>query len=214
ASAMRVYVDNQSMYTTNTGSLDTYVSVATGKHYLVVVGWNTKGTSFSSSMYVNVGTTASPTPAAPTPAPTPTSTGAAGVSVGSPSSGAAVGSPVHFLASANATSGRSITAMRVYVDYNSVYLANSGAVDTYVPLAAGNHVAVVQAWDSAGTVYKSGNITVSVGSGSTPIPSPTPAPTPTSGGGSVATSGTNYNNFKATSNWLATLFQPDGALLY
>jgi hypothetical protein len=212
-SAMRVYVDNQSMYSANASSLNTSVPLATGKHYLVVVGWNTKGTSFSSSMYVNVGTASIPIATSPTPTPTvPISTG---VSVSAPTSGVAVGSPVHFLASAGATSGRSITAMRVYVDYNSVYLTNSGALDTYVSLAAGNHVAVVQAWDSAGTVYKSGNITVSVGSSSTSgsTSTATTSSTGTSSGG-VATSGTNYNNFKATSNWLATLFQPDGALLY
>ena len=93
--------------------------------------------------------------------------------------------------------------MRIYVDHNSVYTTNSASLNTNVSLDSGSHVAVVEAWDSAGATYKSGNISITVGSSGT-----------SSGSGGIATSGTYYNRFKATSNWLATLAQPDGALVF
>ncbi len=215
--SMRVYVDSQSVYSSHGASLSASLPLSAGKHYLVITGWNTKGTSFSSSMYFTVAS-ASASAATANIAPG-TGSSAAGVSVSSPASGVAVGSPVHFMASASAPSGRNVTAMRVYVDNTSVYLTNSATVDAYVPISTGSHNAVVQAWDSAGTTYKSGNITVTVTSGSSTPVSSTSSLTSTSsstssGGSGIATSGTNYNRFKATSNWLATLFQPDGALLY
>lgn len=200
ASAMRIYVDSQSMYTTQSASLNTSLSIAAGSHHITVVGWNTKGQSFSSSRDITVSGTA-----APAPAPAATS-GSGNITVTAPTSGSTAGSPTQFIASAAAPSGRSITAMRIYVDYNSVYLTSASSLNTPVSLAAGNHVAVVQAWDSAGSVWKSGNITFSVGSSS--------GSTTGGGGSGVATSGTYYDRFKATSNWLSTLFQPDGALLY
>src|SRR5207248_4757726 len=177
--AMRVYVDSAAKTTVSASSISTSVGLAAGKHYLTVVAWNAAGQSAKSSMYINVGSA---------PAPTPSGTGS--ISVASPANGATVGSPAHFVASASAPSGRLITAMRIYVDYNSVYLANAAALDTYVNLAAGSHNTVVQAWDNTGAVYKSG-LTVNVG-GSTPAPPPTPV-----------TSGPYQNNLTATSNCIA-----------
>jgi hypothetical protein len=90
---------------------------------------------------------------ASTPSTTVTTTG---VRVASPTnnwSGYA-SSPVHVVASAAAPSGRTITSMRVYVDNVSKYAVSAATIDTYLKLAAGSHYVVVQAWDSAGTVYK------------------------------------------------------------
>ncbi|HXA85350.1 MAG TPA: hypothetical protein VNZ47_09760 [Candidatus Dormibacteraeota bacterium] len=97
----------------------------------------------------------------------------AGVTVSSPTSGSTSGSPVHFVASA--TSANPITAMRIYVDSISVYLISASKLDTYVPIAAGGHSVVVQAWDSTGAVFKA-SLSMTV-SGT----APTPTPTPTSG---------------------------------
>jgi hypothetical protein len=99
----------------------------------------------------------------------------AGVTVSSPTTGSTVGSPVHFVASA--TSTHTITAMRIYVDNVSVYFIQSSKIDTSVSMSATKHNVVVQAWDSAGTVFKAA-LTITV-SGSTPTPTPTPTPSPT-----------------------------------
>src|SRR5438309_3350318 len=84
------------------------------------------------------------------------SVASAGVSVSSPSSGSTVGSPVHFVAQATpASSSTPITSMRIYVDNASVYVAAAKSIDTNVTIANGSHTVTVQAWDSAGHVYKS-----------------------------------------------------------
>lgn len=98
------------------------------------------------------------------------------VSVTSPVSGSKVASPVHFVASAQAPSNRHITAMRIYVDYKSVYSVSASSLNTYVSMTSGGHKTTVQAWDNSGQVYKqSFSITVS---GTSPTPTPTPTPTP------------------------------------
>ncbi|HMF92382.1 MAG TPA: Ig-like domain-containing protein, partial [Candidatus Angelobacter sp.] len=73
----------------------------------------------------------------------------AGVTVGSPAPGSTSGSPVHFVASSP-----SAIAMTVYVDNAAVYSVKAPKLDTSIPLAAGQHYVVVQAWDSAGAVTK------------------------------------------------------------
>jgi hypothetical protein len=149
--AMRIYSDGVSMYTCYVASMDTYVTLATGAHNIVVQAWNSAGQVFKNSFSITVGT-------APAPSPTPTSTG---VTITSPTSGAAVGSPVHVTATAAATSGRTITAMRIYVDYTSTYTVNTSKIDTYLNMATGTHNITINAWDNTGAVYKSAeNITV------------------------------------------------------
>ncbi len=217
-SAMRLYVDNQSIQTVYAAALDSYATLANGQHYVAVVGWDTSGKSFSRSMYVTVGTgtsgttAATATPAAPA-APATTS-GTTGVSIAAPSNGASVTSPVQFAASATAPAGRTITAIRIYLDNTSVYLTNSSSLNTAINAGLGSHNAVVQAWDSAGAVYKS-SATINV------VSSGTTSGGTTSGGstsGTVAPSpsatGPYQSNFSATSNWMATQSLPDGALLY
>jgi len=94
------------------------------------------------------------------------SVASAGVTVSSPSSGSSVGSPVHFVAQATSSSSSTpITSMRIYVDNASVYVAAAKSIDTNVTIANGNHSITVQAWDSAGHVYKSAfSITVQTSS--------------------------------------------------
>jgi hypothetical protein len=99
----------------------------------------------------------------------------AGVAVQSPSS-TSVSSPVHFVATA--TSAQPITAMRIYVDGISVFNNTSSSLDTSLTISLGQHTAVVQAWDSIGTVFKN-TILLTVGSSTAPSPTPTPASSPT-----------------------------------
>ncbi|PYX94107.1 MAG: hypothetical protein DMG67_02425 [Acidobacteria bacterium] len=153
--AMRIYVDNQSMYTVYTNSLNTNLALPSGGHSAVVVAWNSIGQSFTSSLNINVGN----------PAPTN-----GGIAVSSPANGATVASPVGIVASATPASGRVITAMRIYVDSSSVYVVNAQNLNTAVNMNAGGHSVVVQAWDNTGAVYKD-SLVITVGS-----PNPTPGP--------------------------------------
>ncbi|HWR37789.1 MAG TPA: PKD domain-containing protein [Clostridia bacterium] len=76
-----------------------------------------------------------------------------GVKILTPTSNAIVGSPARV--AATATGNVAITAMKIYVDYVAVYSVRANKLDTYIGLTKGTHRVVVQAWDMAGTVYKS-----------------------------------------------------------
>jgi hypothetical protein len=117
------------------------------------------------------------------------------ITVTSPANGATVSSPVKFAASANGGSAP-VTAMRIYVDNVSDYLTSSSSLNTTLALSAGSHFVVVQAWNSAGQVFKS-PLTITVGSTSAPA------------------SGPYQNNLSATAKWMAGVsVAPDGAILY
>jgi phosphatidylinositol-3-phosphatase len=77
---------------------------------------------------------------------------ATGVTVCSPAAGSTVHSPVHFVAAARST--HPITAMRIYIDNLSKFSNNAGSLDTSLAVSSGAHSVVVQAWDSAGTVFQ------------------------------------------------------------
>jgi hypothetical protein len=110
------------------------------------------------------------------------------VTVSSPSNGATVGSPVNFVASATGGSFP-VTAMRIYVDNVSDYLTNSSSLNTSLALAGGGHYVVVQAWNSAGQVFKNAlNITV----GSSPSPSAGAVTVTSPGNGATVTSPVNF----------------------
>ena len=108
---------------------------------------------------------------APPPPPAP----ATGVTVLSPQNGATV--PTNLRVVAFGTSAYPIVASAVYVD-DVLFLKNyTNSVDTYVPLSAGSHHLVLQAWDSAGTVFKtpvSVNAILSPLSGFVPVLTVTP----------------------------------------
>jgi hypothetical protein len=66
---MRVYVDNVSVFSTLTASIDTSIAMNTGSRYVVTQAWDSTGAVFTTSMTINVSTaTGTPTPT-PTPAP-------------------------------------------------------------------------------------------------------------------------------------------------
>lgn len=177
-SAIWIYVDNQPVYKTASASVNTSLSLSAGSHHIVPVAWNTTGQAFTQSAYVTVSGAAA----------------AAGVNVSSPSAGASVGSPVKFVASASPPAGRTINAMRIYVDSANAYNVGGGSLNTSLSMSAGTHNISMQAWDSAGAVYVK-NLSVNVGSSST--------------------SNSQYqNNFNAASKWIAQFSAPSGALLY
>jgi hypothetical protein len=72
--AMRIYVDNISVYLISASKLDTYVTVAAGGHSVVVQAWDSTGAVFKTPLSLTVsGTTPTPTPT-PTAFPAPPST--------------------------------------------------------------------------------------------------------------------------------------------
>src|SRR5579864_5432873 len=133
-SAIWVYVDDQPAFKTADVSVNTYLSLAAGSHHVVTNAWNSIGQVASSSQYISV-------------------TSNAGVAIASPSSGATVGSPVQFVASAAAPSGRVIDAMRIYVDSSNAYTVGAASINTAVAMAPGIHSISMQAWDNTGAVY-------------------------------------------------------------
>jgi hypothetical protein len=142
--AMRIYIDNVSVYLTSAASLDVSIAVSPGTHNVVVQAWNSSGAVLKSALITL--TVAQGTPGACTAA-------IVGVTVCSPTPGATVASPVHVTAAAKSAAGP-ITAMRIYVDNVSVYAINAAGIDTTLAISSGTHSMVVQAWDSTGVVFK------------------------------------------------------------
>jgi len=107
----------------------------------------------------------------------------AGVTVTSPSNGAQVSSPVHFVATAQSPDcSKGVAAMGIYTaPYQLAYTVNGSKLDTYLTLSAGTYNTVVQEWDNCGW------------SASTPI-----TITVTGGGGG---GGGTFSNLQSSSWW-------------
>jgi hypothetical protein len=151
-----VYVDGNKMYTKYASSIDTYISLGTGSHYVVTKAWDNSGNVFQDTRTIYVGSTSTSTS---------TSSGS-GVYISSPSNGATTSSPVHFVASATPSGSYPIASMKMYVDGNDGYLTYSNKMDTYVNMGTGSHSIVIKAWDTGGHVYSSSE-TINVGSSTT-----------------------------------------------
>ena len=148
--AVRIYVDNVSLFTVNAATLDAFVPMSSGSHFVVVQAWDSSGAVFKSAETITV------------------TTPPAGVSVSAPANGATVSSPMQVVASAIAPNP--IVAMRIYLDDVSVFAINSNSLNTTVSAATtGSHRLVVQAWDATGVVYKQ-PVNVTVSSVTNPIP--------------------------------------------
>lgn len=151
--AMRIYVDNASVYLTSANQLDTQVSIAPGTHFVVVQAWDSAGGILKAPETITVSTTSS-----------------GAVAVSSPANNATVSSPFQVVATASAP--RPIVAMTAYLDSNIASTTNSASMNASISAGSGSHSLVVQAWDNIGTVYKQA-LTISVGSGGG---GPTPPP--------------------------------------
>jgi hypothetical protein len=141
-SAMRVYTaPGQIAYTTSGATLDASIAFPKdGSYNTVIVAYDNCGHAFTKGvpMFVQGGTGEDP-------------------AVTSPTNGATVSSPVHFVACATAAPNctKGIAAMRIYTAPGvSAYTVNGVSLDTHLTLAPGSHNTVVQAWDNCGSVYK------------------------------------------------------------
>jgi hypothetical protein len=127
----------------------------------------------------------------------------AGVTVTTPTNGATVGRPTHFIASAVAN--QPITYMRIYVDNQSCYGIASNKLDTWLTMAVGSRNVVVQAWDTAGNIYKE-SLTVNVAP-------PLPEKKPSGLDFYVSTAGSDSNDGSLAKPWVtiahaASVVQP------
>lgn len=180
-SAVWIYVDNQPLYKTTSATVNTSLTLTPGSHQVVPVAWNSAGQEVTTSANIDVQAVGAAT---------------GNVTISSPSAGATAASPVQFVASATAPSGRTINAMRIYVDSNNDYTVGASSINTSVSLATGSHAVNIQAWDNTGAVYVKA-ININVGTSSSP-----------------ASDSQYQKDFTATSNWVAQFSTADGAILY
>jgi hypothetical protein len=91
----------------------------------------------------------------------------ANVSVSSPTNGAKVTSPVHYVATATTkTCSKGVASMGIYVNNQLVYVVGGASLNTNLNLSAGNYHTVVEEWDyCGGATYTPIDITVQGGGG-------------------------------------------------
>ena len=94
------------------------------------------------------------------------------VNIATPFPNATVASPVHIQATVSNSSP--VSTMQVYVDSALKYQVKSNSVNASLPMSAGKHYVVVQSWDTAGGIHKSG-IYVNVQSEAVVVTKPAPA---------------------------------------
>jgi major membrane immunogen (membrane-anchored lipoprotein) len=76
----------------------------------------------------------------------------AGVTVTTPSNGATVQSPVHYVATATTSCSKGVSAIGIYTaPYVLAYVVNGASLDTNLTLSAGTYNTVVQEWDNCGS---------------------------------------------------------------
>ena len=87
----------------------------------------------------------------------------ANVTVSTPNNGAAVGSPVNYVATATTTTcSKGVASMGLYVDNQLVYVVNGASLNTDWPFNPGSYNTVVEEWDyCGGATYTAVAITVS-----------------------------------------------------
>ncbi len=177
--ALQVYIDGAMKYQANGASVDTYISLGGGSHYIVLQSWNNYGQYAKSAGFsFNVSGTTS-----------------TGINVTSPAQGSTVGSPVPV--SASASMSGTVTTMQVYVDGNLLYQGNGSTVNTSLSnVGGGSHQLVVQSWNSYGQYAKSGTISFNVGSTTS-----TSSGTSTSSSTSIPSYANVYSNIDQMSGW-------------
>jgi hypothetical protein len=123
--------------------MNSSVAEAAGNHQLAVNAWDVNGVVYQTIVNFTVGSTAT--------CSKPTS---AGVHICAPAAGSTVSSPVAISAAANGGSA-SISAMKAYIDGHLVASSTSGTLTGSAAEATGSHQLVVNAWNTAGTLFQS-----------------------------------------------------------
>jgi hypothetical protein len=144
--SMGIYVDYQLLKVVNGTSMNTSLAVNPGTHNTVVEEWDYCGGATYSSMTITV-------------------SAQSGVWVSSPPPSSQVGSPVTYVASATTgTCSKGVASMGVYVDNALTTVVSGASMNTKVPIGAGTHNTVVEAWDyCGGAAYTPVKVTVQGG---------------------------------------------------
>lgn len=128
-----VYVDNSLQYVANGNVVNKVISLAPGKHYVVVQEWDYCGGATTAPLNLTV-----------------PSTTTSAVTVTSPVNGATVSTTSAFVASATSSCAAGVSAMGVYVNNTLIYQGAGNTMNTSVTLPVGAQKAVVQEWDYCG----------------------------------------------------------------
>ncbi|HKV95812.1 MAG TPA: FG-GAP-like repeat-containing protein [Candidatus Angelobacter sp.] len=139
--AMKAYIDGKQVAENDFNTLNAAVSESTGTHQLAVNAWDPNDKVYQTIVNFTVGSACSP----------PSS---AGVHICAPASGSTVSSPVAISAASNGGSAK-ISAMKAYIDGKQVASSTGAALTGSATEAAGSHQLVVNAWNTAGTLFQS-----------------------------------------------------------
>lgn len=130
---MQIYVDNALEYQVNGATVNTSASMSPGQHYVVVQAWDDSGGITKNGFDVTV---ASPS-----------------VTISSPTPNYSGYSPIGVLATS--IDSNPVYAMQAYVDNVLSYqYTGPGVQADYLSMTPGQHNLVIQAWDTAGGIYK------------------------------------------------------------
>lgn len=121
------------------------ISTSAGNHTLTVVAWDTNNTVYKSAVGIKTYYEADCPPKGSTCNP--------GIYQTTPNDGDDVQSPFRVDASVQNNTA-SITAMKAYIDGVQVGSSSGPTFDQQISAAKGTHILVVQAWDTAGKLYR------------------------------------------------------------
>jgi Bacterial Ig domain len=121
------------------------VNTTAGTHTLTVVAWDTNSSVYKSSVGIKTYYEGGCPPRATTCNP--------GIYPNTPNDGDDVQSPFRVSASVQYNTA-SITAMKVYIDGVQAGASSGPTFDQPITASAGTHIMVIQAWDTAGKLYR------------------------------------------------------------
>jgi hypothetical protein len=127
------------------GNVSAGANSAPGNHTLTVVAWDTNNTVYKSSVGIKTYYEADCPPKGNTCNP--------GIYQTTPNDGDDVQSPFRVNASVQNNTA-SITAMKAYIDGAQVGASSGPTFDQTISAAKGTHILVIQAWDTAGKLYR------------------------------------------------------------
>src|SRR5579871_2170677 len=147
---VRAYVDTTDSFDLSPSSGQDHVvadglNALPGTHTLKIMAWDTKGATYSNSVAIKTYYVGDCPPKGNTCTP--------GIYPETPNDGDDVESPFRLSASVQ-NNTRSITAMKVYVDGKQAGESSGPTFDQPIPAAKGTHIVIVQAWDTAGKLYR------------------------------------------------------------
>lgn len=146
--SMQIYVDNKLVYQVNAASLNTYITLSPGNHYVVVKGWDSTGANFSKAVHVAM------------EPPCVLNSANRTVTICTPGASATVSSPVHLVAAANDSTPTQL--MQVLVDGKKLNQVSTNILNVYLTnLAAGPHTVQISAEDTS-SVWFSQSMSINV----------------------------------------------------